>query len=411
MPIRAERNKASTSEKAFLNRKNGPAAKSIAERGDEDASSAHLKGSRVGMVKISRHILELNDEVTLGRDTFQERFISVRAEGHDELSVFSAFPPKSGLITAQLAFGGNGFHEAARKRMSGAEWPMMWIQGDVCPGTHVTGTQAFALDNASVSRIRLEGRVVGSTWSDADADYCLLAGMLPTDLTASRGRQTQDNFEQIETVLHQVGMDFSHVVRTWFYLDNLLDWYGEFNAARDSFFHSRGVFDALVPASTGIGGSNPAGAALASGVLAIRPRGSQVKVQEIISPLQCSAIDYRSSFSRAVEVGFSDRRMLMVSGTASIAPDGASLHAGDTAKQIHLTLDVVEAILKSRGMDWKDTVRAIGYFFDIADLPVFDACCEERGIAKLPLIAAHATVCRADLLFEIELDAIVPTLL
>jgi len=355
--------------------------------------------------------MERKDEITLHRKSLEEQFINVRAEGGDELSVFDAFPPKSGSIAAQLAFGGNGFHEKARARMHGAEWPILWVQGDVCPGKHVSGTQAFALDNVSISRIRQGSRVVGSMWSDADADYCLLAGILPTDLSATRGRQTQDNFEEIETALHEVGMDFSHVVRTWFYLDNLLDWYGEFNAARDSFFRIRGIFDGLVPASTGIGGRNPAGAALASGALAIRPRGPQVKVQEVISPLQCSAIDYRSSFSRAVEVEFSDRRRLMVSGTASIALDGASMHAGDTAKQIHLTLDVVEAILKSRGMDWKDTVRAVGYFFDIADLPVFDACCRERGIEKLPMVAAHATVCRADLLFEIELDAIVPILL
>lgn len=363
------------------------------------------------MLNISRKILQLNDEIALGRESFDERFINAWSEGSDQLSVFSAIPPKSGFVAAQLAFGGNGFHEAARARMGGAEWPLLWIQGDVCPGTHVSGTQIFALDNATIFRIRQGGRVVGTMWSDGDADYCLLAGILPTDPRASRGKQTENNFEQIEGALQQVGMDFSHVVRTWFYLDDLLDWYGEFNAARDSFFRSRGVFDGLVPASTGIGGSNPAGAALASGALAIRPRKSHVTVQEVVSPLQCSAIDYRSSFSRAVEVGFADRRMLIVSGTASIAPGGASMHADNTEKQIHLTLDVVEAILKSRGMDWNDTVRAVGYFFDMDALPVFDACCKARGISQLPLVSAHATVCRADLLFELELDAVVPTAL
>ena len=76
-------------------------------------------------------------------------------------------------------------------------------------------------------------------------------------------------------------------------------------------------------------------------------------------------------------------------------------------KQIHWTLDVVQAILKSRGYEWADTVRAIVYFRDIHDLPVFDAICNERGIAPLPLAPAHAIVCRDDLLFEIELDAVV----
>jgi len=363
------------------------------------------------MVDISRAILQQDDEVILDRDTFEARLINVCPDGQDELAIFDGFSSSSGVIVAQMAFGGNGFYDAARKRMriDDAEWPLIWIQGDVCPGTHVSGTQAFVLGNASIHRIWLGDRVVGSMWSDADADYCLLAGILPTNLAASRSDQTLNSFEQIESALHTVGMDFSHVVRTWFYLDNLLDWYGEFNAARDMFFHSRGVFDHLVPASTGIGGGNPASAALSSGALAIRPRNSRVRAREVLSPLQCSAIDYRSSFSRAVEIEFPDRRLLMVSGTASIAPEGESLYADDVAKQIHLTLDVVEAILKSRGMDWIHTMRGIGYFCDLAAFPIFEACCKERGIPQLLLIAAHAIVCRADLLFEIELDAMIAT--
>jgi enamine deaminase RidA (YjgF/YER057c/UK114 family) len=107
-----------------------------------------------------------------------------------------------------------------------------------------------------------------------------------------------------------------------------------------------------------------------------------------------------------VEVACSDHRLLTISGTASISPDGKSMFAGDVVRQIHRTLDVVEAILDSRGMTWQNTTRAVGYFHDIQALPLFDACCRERGIAPLPLTPAHARICRADLLFEMELDAI-----
>jgi enamine deaminase RidA (YjgF/YER057c/UK114 family) len=257
-----------------------------------------------------------------------------------------------------------------------------------------------------VQRVTLGDQVVGSTWSDADADYCLLAGVLPTDSTMTRGAQTTSCFEQIEAALQKAGMDFSHVVRTWLYLDDLLAWYDEFNTARTEFFESRGMFDRLIPASTGIGARNPAGMALAAGALAIRPRHKGVLAEEVASPLQCSATEYRSSFSRAVEVSFPDHRMLIISGTASIAAGGESMFTDDVAKQIHLTLDVVEAILRSREMNWSNTVRAVGYFRDMDALPVFQACCRERGIPPLPMVPAHATVCRDDLLFEIELDAI-----
>lgn len=346
--------------------------------------------------------------VTLERGGLQERFISVRRNGSDALAIFDDFPPASGNLAAQLVFGGCGFHDAARARMAGAGWPLLWVQGDVCSGTHVAGVQALALDGIPLRRVTLADRVVGSFWSDADADYCLLAGLLPTELQADRSAQTRTCFEQMETALKTVGMDFSHVVRTWLFLDNLLDWYGEFNAARTAFFQARGVFGRLIPASTGIGAGNPLGAALAAGALAIRPKHNGVSIREVASPLQGPATAYRSSFSRAVEVDFPDRRLLIISGTASIAPAGQSLYAGDVGQQIQHTLDVVAAILKSRGMGWEHTARAVGYFQNFHDLPLFEACCRARHMPPLPLAPAHATVCRRDLLFELELDAVAP---
>ncbi|HEY1338186.1 MAG TPA: hypothetical protein VGF59_11785 [Bryobacteraceae bacterium] len=347
------------------------------------------------------------DVATMDRDGFGKRWINTRRNGGGDLAVFDGFPPDSGSVAAQWVFGGCSFQGAARERMAGADWPMLWLQGDLCSGSHVSGAQALVLDGAYARPIVLDGRVIGTSWSDADADYCLLAGVLPADIAAGRGAQTRNCFERIEEALDQADMDFSHVARTWLYLERLLDWYGEFNAERTAFFRERGVFERMIPASTGIGAANPAGAALACGALAIRPRHHGVRVQEVESPLQRPATEYRSSFSRAVEASFPDRRVLLISGTASIAPDGKSLFAGDAVRQIDRTLDVVEAILRSRRMEWRDTTRAIGYFCDMQDLAVFDACCRARGIPPLPMTPAHASVCRDDLLFEIELDAVV----
>jgi enamine deaminase RidA (YjgF/YER057c/UK114 family) len=357
-------------------------------------------------MSITRDNLLHSQVVALDRDGALQKFISARRESPDEMSIFDDFPPASGTMVAQMVFGGCGFEESARAHMGGAGWPLLWVQGDVCPGTQVSGMQAFVMEGKPVLPIVLADRVVGSFWTDADADYCLLAGILPASPADERGVQTNSCLEKMEAALQKAGMDFSHVVRTWLFLDDLLAWYDEFNAARTSFFLSRGVSKRLIPASTGIGASNPSGAALTAGALAIRPKHERVRIYEVASPLQCEATKYRSSFSRAAEVAFPDRRMLIISGTASIAADGASMFAGDVKKQIHLTLDVVEAILKSRGMAWQDTTRAVGYFREIGDLPVFEECCRERGIAPLPLAPAHATVCRADLLFEMELDAI-----
>ena len=212
----------------------------------------------------------------------------------------------------------------------------------------------------------------------------------------------------MEQVLLSAGMDFRNVVRTWLFLDGLLDWYDEFNAVRTQFFRERGVFDNIVPASTGIGAVNPSGSALLAGALAVRPKHAGATITAVPSPLQCPALDYRSSFSRAVELGFPDYRHLMVSGTASIAPNGKTVHEGDIRAQIDLTMRVVAAILKSRGMGWNSTVRAIAYFEQMDNLSLLGEYCLANGIIDLPVINAHATVCRHDLLFEIEVDAIAP---
>ncbi len=240
----------------------------------------------------------------------------------------------------------------------------------------------------------------------ADARTLSLAGVLPADPSRPRAEQARSVLLRMQAALRDAGMDFTHVVRTWFHLDDILAWYGEFNSVRNAFFEERGVFGGVVPASTGVGIAPPGGAALVGGFFAVRPVSDRVRVLAVPSPLQCPAVDYRSAFSRAVEVGVPPRRHLYVSGTAAIAPGGASACEGDLDGQIRLTLDVVEAILASRGMAWHDVTRAIGYFKCVGDLPRLAAHCRERGPSGLSAAPVHATICREELLFELEADAV-----
>jgi len=248
------------------------------------------------------------------------------------------------------------------------------------------------------------GRVIGTLHESADATVCFFEEIVPADLRASREDQTVSIFETIERVLHAEGMEFGHLVRTWFYLDKILDWYEGFNQARTPFLRARGAFQGLMPASTGIGMPNRHGAAVVAGALAIKPKGATVT--EVASPLQCPALDYKSSFSRAVEVERAGRRELYISGTASIELGGKTAYVGDPQAQIELTMQVVAAILHSRQMDWSDCTRAIAYIKEAKDAPHFAAYLREHGLETLPLTWMHADVCRDDLLFEIELDAV-----
>jgi enamine deaminase RidA (YjgF/YER057c/UK114 family) len=124
------------------------------------------------------------------------------------------------------------------------------------------------------------------------------------------------------------------------------------------------------------------------------------------SPKQSDALEYGSSFSRAAEIAMPDHRRLLVSGTASIDSEGNSVNIGDVEAQVAFTMQVVGAILQSRGMDFSDVTRAIAYFKHAEDAPVFDKYCIDSKLLQLPLISAQGDICRDDLLFEIEVDAI-----
>ena len=193
-------------------------------------------------------------------------------------------------------------------------------------------------------------------------------------------------------------MSFEHVVRTWFYNENILDWYPSFNDVRTGFLKNHSI--QRMPASTGIGAPNPAGTALVAKALAVQPGAGDIRV--LRSPLQCDAFAYGSAFSRAIAVSDSRSRTLHVSGTASIEPGGRSARQGDPSGQIELTMDVVRAILAEAGLRLEETTRAVAYFSDPSHIPLWDDYC--RQLPSLPVVSLGCHVCRDDLLFEIELD-------
>ena len=355
---------------------------------------------------ITREYGDARYRVTLTHGSVAEECVGAWARGLSELRSLEGLALDAGVISRIFFDGATPRGEVAELAAASGS-PMMLIRGDYPAGKHTVGVQACTISGTPVRQVTQDGRVVGCAYADDDAEYCHLTGILPQDLRCSNVRQAESCFLRMEDALRQAGMDFSHVVRTWIYLASLLDWYAEFNTVRTAFFKKRGVFDGLVPASTGIGAANHAGAAIVTGLLAIRPKHKAVTIQAVPSPLQCPALNYRSSFSRAVELGFPDRRHLLISGTASIAADGTTLYQGDVDKQISRTMDVVNVILQSRGMRWEDLTRGIVYFRDGRDAPRFDAYCRKRHLPPLPLIVAdHVIVCRDDLLFEIEVDAV-----
>ncbi len=348
--------------------------------------------------------------VEFPHDGVKAYFITAHASEQTMEAVFdqvsAEMAARDAKIAFQYLFGGRQFYPKAVSAIKSLDWPLTLLHGDACSGSTITGTQFIALSGAELHPVMDGDRKVGNWYDTEDARYCLLGDLRADDLTQSREEQALAVFEKMEALLKQADMDFTDIARTWLYLNDLLEWYDEFNVVRTQFFNERGTFDKMVPASTGIGAGTAAGEEMVCALWAIKPKHDGVKVFAVPSPLQCPALDYKSSFARAVEVDQPGSRLLTISGTASIEPGGKTVHLDDCAKQIELTMDVVHEILKSRGMDWENTSRAIAYFKNFDESHLLAEYCVEHGLPELPVAISHADVCRHDLLFEIELDAV-----
>lgn len=355
-------------------------------------------------LQIERKITD--DSATLALPSYQERCMAYPIG--DESAPKQAVREENATVLNQFVFGGCAKDIPGQAERDENDGPANWLYNDagIKTKSNICSAQMVAVAGIETRPVIIDGHRLGSFYEDENASYCRLGGILPEDIKASRSEQALSVFMLMQKALKTCGMQFTDTVRTWLYLDKLLDWYDEFNAVRTGFFEKTGVFDKVVPASTGIGIANAEGCAISAGLIAVRPKNSEIKIHAVESPLQCPAHEYRSSFSRAVEVVFPTHRTLYVSGTASIDPDGKTIYEGDPARQIDRTMKVVDALLKSRGMGWEDAFRGIVYYTDLSYHGMFLDYCREYGVPKFPLAVSHSDVCRRELLFEIEVDAI-----
>lgn len=318
-----------------------------------------------------------------------------------------------GELLSIFVFGAIGaqpeIDRAMRDTLGEPEWPVTWVDGASCTGGALAGVQAFVLSGRPIKRVRLAGRVVGSVYEDADARHCHLGGLGPTALELRPPAQVQQTLGNLEWALDMAGFTLADVVRTWFYNEDIVPWYGDFNRVRSAHYSGVAWRTGSIPASTGIGASNPAGAALTVAAWAVQPLDGESCAFEVGSPLQCPAPAYGSAFSRAMEISSGGVRRLLISGTASIHPDGRTAWIGNANRQIDLTMEVVGALLQSRGMDFRDITRATAYFEHPLFQPYFSAWCSAHHLDQMPVVHTHCDICRDDLLFELELDACVTT--
>jgi len=78
-------------------------------------------------------------------------------------------------------------------------------------------------------------------------------------------------------------------------------------------------------------------------------------------------------------------RRLLVSGTAGIDRSGKTVYVGDVKLQTEFTMEVVGAILESRGMDFSNVTRGIGYFKYAKDCVFWMSIAKSMGWASYHL--------------------------
>jgi enamine deaminase RidA (YjgF/YER057c/UK114 family) len=269
----------------------------------------------------------------------------------------------------------------------------------------LSGVQVHAVAGTNKPEVlKLDGIPCGRALRMHGQIYISLSGI--TAPKAGGGTsQARAMLEKGESVLKQLGADFTNVPRTWMWLGDILSWYGEFNKVRNQFFAERGLIGAgsrqQMPASTGIG-LGLAGEQCGMDLTAVLEERRAIEFLPVVGRQQC-ALDYGSAFSRASRAGSPAGKTVFVSGTASIDAKGATTHIGDAQGQIQTTIDNVKAVLRDMSCDDGDVVAAIAYCKSKDIEEVFE---EFKGRLKWPWITVVCDICRDDLLFEIEATAI-----
>jgi enamine deaminase RidA (YjgF/YER057c/UK114 family) len=330
-------------------------------------------------------------------------------------------------IVHERLFGDLAARETVMKARTHAEtdadWPVTYIQGLSCSGAPFTGVQIRAVrplaEGDRVWTAYDGGRPVGRAWNRNGASFIIMqdchglnggsAGAPP-----DRMSQTDRMFRRAERILKDEGFSYPDVVRTWIYIADILDWYGDFNKARNVCYTDFGFLGGprkggnsaeklYLPASTGIEGRNPAGAAATMDVFAVRrAEDSPVRIRHITGTQQKSPFRYGSAFSRAVVVDEEEGKLILVSGTASIDEAGQSTHLGDVRAQIEQTLEVISSLIAPEGATLADLCEATVFLKRKDYLPVWLSIAENRGLTSVPSVNVVADVCREELLFELD---------
>lgn len=308
--------------------------------------------------------------------------------------------------------------EALHSRGIRSDGPLTYVEGQPTWGEGFAGVILRAVAGLEVRTVLDDGAPCGRAWQNDDATFVILQNVrgLGPDAAGDRAPASQARraMERADRLLRGNGLGYRHAARTWFYLSDILGWYADFNRVRTAAYGEFGLLSgpadtgSRLPASTGIHADLPGGAACALDLLAVgASRGDRPIVEHVRNPLQQDAFQYGSAFSRCAVVRGSRESLIEVSGTAAIDAAGKSLYPGDVRAQVRCTLERVASVLEPSGASIEDICAATIFVKNGEDAAAVRETLADLGLEQLPAVWVVADVCRDELLFEIDAEAVV----
>jgi len=244
--------------------------------------------------------------------------------------------------------------------------------------------------------------------------------------------QTKGAFELMRKILKKEGMDFSHIVRQWNYIEKLLavhkkngferQNYQIFNDVRSDYYRDSD-FENGYPAATGIG-MNEGGVVLE--FIAVKQKKGLLTVIPISNPVQVNAHEYTKEvlvgshlnsggelsspkFERAKCVMTKNRTQFYISGTAAVRRQSVVGDA-DIEAQTLTTIENLKTLLSRKNLsdhgiriqvDLSDISFLRVYIKNTEDILKAKTICK-KYFKKEAILFLIADICRDHLLIEME---------
>ena len=228
-------------------------------------------------------------------------------------------------------------------------------------------------------------------------------------------------FTRLNEMLREVDFPVSSIIRQWNYVERILEFdgenqrYQEFNNIRSEFYNQNFEHSGF-PAATGIG-MNRGGVIIEF----VAVKSDKVKSVPIDNPQQVSAHSYSENvlvgeecpvkatpkFERARYFEFAEKKMIFVSGTASITGE-RTIGVGDPVKQTEITIQNIQQLYSDdilEGISGRQLQPKYGHArVYVKNRKNFAAIKRtfKKHFGNLPVVYIVADICRNDLLVEIE---------